>query len=149
VVKGQNLLTSSGSSYLWWLNGVNKGSQVLPTVAKTASVDGESYQVIAWDMTKSQLDANITGDRPNVTIGQTIFGLTWNGKSSAGSAVRGAVISDIDFVENADDVLSAIESTSYNCHRPGSQAIYDLQGREVRQPRQGVYIVGNHKLIDR
>jgi hypothetical protein len=149
VVKGQNLLTSSGSSYLWWLNGVNKGSQVLPTVAKTASVDGESYQVIAWDMTKSQLDANITGDRPNVTIGQTIFGLTWNGKSSAGSAVRGAVISDIDFVENADDVLSAIESTSYNRHRSGSQAIYDLQGREVRQPRQGVYIVGNHKLIAR
>ena len=184
VVKGQNLLTSSGSSYLWWLNGVNKGSQVLPTVAKTASVDGESYQVIAWDMTKSQLDANITGDRPNVTIGQTsvdgesyqviawdmtksqldanitgdrpnvtigqtIFGLTWNGKSSAESAVRGAVISDIDFVENADDVLSAIESTSYNRHRSGSQAIYDLQGREVRQPRQGVYIVGYHKLIAR
>ena len=149
VVKGQNLLTSSGSSYLWWLNGVNKGSQVLPTVAKTASVDGESYQVIAWDMTKSQLDANITGDRPNVTIGQTIFGLTWNGKSSAGSTVRGAVISDIDFGENADDVLSAIESTSCNRHRSGSQAIYDLQGREIRQPRQGVYIVGNHKLIAR
>ena len=63
--------------------------------------------------------------------------------------MRGAVISDIDFVENADDVLSAIESTSYNRHRSGSQAIYDLQGREVRQPRQGVYIVGNHKLIAR
>ena len=157
VVKGQNLLTSSGSSYLWWLNGVNKGSQVSPTVAKTASVDGESYQVIAWDMTKSQLDGNITGDRPNVTIGQTIFGLTWNGKSSTDGGVRGAVINDIAFVENADDVLSAIEAISKDRKQDGSLAIYDLQGRQVDQAGKsqgnklpkGVYIVGNQKIVSR
>ena len=34
VVRGNNLKTTSGASYLWWLNGANKGSQVAPTTVE-------------------------------------------------------------------------------------------------------------------
>ena len=161
VVKGQNLLTTSGSSYLWWLNGVNKGSQVVPTVAKTVSEGGEDYQLIAWDMTRSQLDGNLSGERPNITLGQTIFGLTWNGKSKS-SSKRGAIISCIDFVENVDDVLaishpSLPDFCSNGAGKQGKQqGVYDLKGRRVSESSvshvpsvlpKGVYIVGSRKVV--
>ena len=161
VVKGQNLLTTSGSSYLWWLNGVNKGSQVVPTVTKTVSEGGEDYQLIAWDMTRSQLDGNLSGERPNITLGQTIFGLTWNGKSKS-SSKRGAIISCIDFVENVDDVLAIShpclpDYCSNGIGKQGKQqGVYDLKGRRVSESSlsfvpsvlpKGVYIVGSRKVV--
>ena len=98
VVRGTGLSTNSGASYLWWLNGKNKGSQVPPTTTKTVTIDGQSQVVIAWDMTKSNLYENFTGDRPSVCQGQTIFGMT----SSTGQTD----IYDINFVESIDDYLT-------------------------------------------
>ncbi len=97
VARGTNLNTGTGASYLWWLNGSNHGTQVAPTKIATVSVDGMEQKVIAWDMTKSGIYENFTGDRPNVCMGQTIFGLTsTNGQSD---------IYDINFVSNVDEYM--------------------------------------------
>lgn len=95
VIKGQNLSLSSGASYLWWLNGCNRGTQVAPNVARNDTIDGQVYQVIAWDMTKSGIADNIsTEGTTDITTGQTIFGLT--------STNGHAVITDISFAATAD-----------------------------------------------
>ena len=97
VARGTNLSNATGASYLWWLNGSNHGTQVAPTKVATVSIDGNEQRVIAWDMTKSGIYENFSGDHPNVCMGQTIFGLTsTNGQSD---------IYDINFVSNVDAYL--------------------------------------------
>lgn len=34
VVKGTNLAMGTGKSYLWWMNGANRGSQVAATTVQ-------------------------------------------------------------------------------------------------------------------
>lgn len=46
MIVGRNLSLNSGASYLWWLNGMNRGSQVPPTIAKPAKVGDQDCQVI-------------------------------------------------------------------------------------------------------
>lgn len=89
TIRGTNLKTTSGMSYLWWLNGVNKGSQIAP--AKAQRLDNGDI-VIAFDITTSGLHANSIGTLYSFAQGQTIFGLT----SSTGTSV----IKDITFVED-------------------------------------------------
>ena len=62
VVKGTNLSQTSTGSYLWWLNGMNRASQVVPTKV-TKAADGET--VVAWDITKSNIDDNCKGGEWN------------------------------------------------------------------------------------
>ena len=73
TVKGSGLALTSGKSYLWWLNGVNKGSSVAPSFNRRAA-DGE--QIIAWKISDTNLDANCQGDFYSICQGATIFGLT-------------------------------------------------------------------------
>ena len=138
VVKGTNLKTTAGASYLWWLNGINKGSQVAPDIIRTITEDGKTYQIIAWDITKSSLDANFTGERPNICTGQTIFGLT--SAATDGSAD----IHLIDFVEDVQrDVIDGITT-------PRIQACndyYDLNGIRVEHLTQGIYITQGKKIL--
>ncbi len=99
VVVGQNLSVSSGNSYLWWLNGVNRASQVAPTKTKTLTIrksgtTAQVYRIIAWDMTTSGLSDNNTGDEFSIVQGSTIFGLT----SSSGTSI----IHNITFVDDFD-----------------------------------------------
>ncbi|MBO4314755.1 MAG: glycosyl hydrolase, partial [Prevotella sp.] len=139
VVKGTNLKTTSGASYLWWLNGVNKGSQVAPNVVRTIEENGQKYQVIAWDITKSNLDANFTGDRVNVCVGQTIFGLT----SSASNGASDIYL--IDFVEDVQrDVIDGITTLRT---QQSNENIYNLNGMRVEHLVQGVYITQGKKLL--
>ena len=96
---GQNLSVSSGNSYLWWLNGVNRASQVAPTKTKTLTIrksgtTAQVYRIIAWDMTTSGLSDNNTGDEFSIVQGSTIFGLT----SSSGTSI----IHNITFVDDFD-----------------------------------------------
>ena len=133
VVRGTNLKTTSGASYLWWLNGTNKGSQVAPTTVKEITVDGQKQQVIAWDMTKSNLYDNFSGDRPSVCMGQTIFGLTsTTGKSD---------ILDIQFVEDVEQYVQFATSLSATL-RPSAtdKTYYTLGGVKVDRPSRGVYV---------
>lgn len=47
VVSGSGLKTGGGDAYLWWINGVNRGTQVAPD--HVATVDG-NRQVFVWDL---------------------------------------------------------------------------------------------------
>lgn len=138
VVKGTNLKTTAGASYLWWLNGINKGSQVAPDIVKTVNEKGQPFQIIAWDITKSDLNANFTGERPSICMGQTIFGLT-------SSATDGSAdIYLIDFVEDVQrDVIDNINTI----HAQTDPDYYNLNGMRVEHPIQGVYIANGKKLL--
>ena len=142
VVRGTNLGTSSGSSYLWWLNGTNHASSVAPNRTKTIRVDGKSQKVIAWDMTKSGLYENFSGDRPNVCMGQTIFGLTsTTGKSN---------IYDICFTDDVDTYIDVVTNIGNPLLTPtlSDEIIYDLNGRPVQgEPLKGVYIQNGKKKV--
>ncbi len=127
VVKGKHLSLKSGASYLWWLNGINKGSQVAPTLTRTTD---DGCQVVAWDMSKSGLSANITGDRPNVCMGQTIFGLT---SSSTDGYTE---IHYIGYAEDVDDEITGIAAL-----RPASpEKYYTLQGLTAPTNYHGVVV---------
>ena len=97
VVRGKGLSLSSGMSYLWWLNGSNHGTQVAPAHSQTITVDGNSQQLIAWNISSSGIYENFTGDHPSVCLGQTIFGLT--SSNTDGSCE----IYDINFAKSIDD----------------------------------------------
>ena len=146
VVLGKGLSTTTGASYLWWLNGVNRGSQVAPTTKSTIGTGSNELTLVAWDMTKSDLYGNFTGDRPSVCMGQTIFGLT--AKTSDGSCE----IHDINFVDNVSEYLSTTTGlTTYDPQAsvasPASGA-FTLQGIATQQPRRpGVYIVNGKKVV--
>lgn len=97
VIRGTNLATTSGKSYLWWLNGVNKGSQVAPVVSRKL-VNGDF--VIIFNTETSGLNANSTGELYSFAQGQTIFGLT----STTGTSV----IKEITFVSNQTEYINSV-----------------------------------------
>jgi hypothetical protein len=138
VVKGTNLKTDNGASYLWWFNGVNKGSQVSPNIVKTTTENGQTYQVIAWDITRSGLNDNFNGERINVCSGATIFGLTSSSTSGASD------ICLIDFVEDVQkDVIDEV-------NRPvmkRQNKYYNPLGMEVQRPVKGIYITNGRKVM--
>ena len=142
VVRGTNLRTGSGDSYLWWLNGTNKGSQVAPTIVRTVTIDGRRQQLIAWDMTRSGLYQNFSGDRPDICQGQTIFGLT--------STTGQSDILDINFVEDVDQYLETTSIHDERSARPKDACkarTFTLQGHKVPHPtKPGLYIT-NGKVI--
>lgn len=138
VVVGQNLSLADGASYLWWLNGCNRGSQVKPTVAREVTVGGDPCQVIAWDMTASGIADNLsTLGVTDITSGQTIFGLT--------STTGQSVIRNITFAENVDNVLTAIGAVRAD----GRQAtdIYTVDGKRVAKPVHGINIAHGRKFM--
>ena len=140
VVRGTNLSTASGASYLWWLNGTNRGSQVPPVTTQTVSIDGVQQQVIAFNMATSGLYDNFTGERPNVCMGQTIFGLT----STTGTST----IYDINFIADTNEYISQTTGintipSAKNRHQTNS---YDLGGRQTNATK-GVIIKNGKKVI--
>jgi len=141
VVTGTNLKTTAGSSYLWWLNGVNRGSQVQPDLAESYEAGGQTFQVFAWDMPKSQLgsSADFTEARPNMSRGMTIFGLT----STAGQAD----IYDISFtddttnyVESAKNLFAATRMANLQSAPEQADTYYRLDGTKARLPASGLYV---------
>ncbi len=138
VVVGQNLSLADGASYLWWLNGCNRGSQVKPDVAREVAVDGVRCQVIAWDMTQSGIADNLSAmGTTDITRGQTIFGLT--------STTGQSVIRNITFAENVDYVLAAIDAVRISGDRDG--AICTVDGKKVSHPVRGINIVHGRKFL--
>ena len=144
VVRGKGLKTVSGASYLWWLNGMNQGSQVPPTVQKTVSVNNVQQVLIAWNMPSSGLYGNFTGERPSVCMGQTIFGLT------SSNADGSCEIHDINFVASVDDYLSTLTNVR-NLHSVSPMGkTYTLGGVPVEQSlanKRNVYIQNGKKVI--
>ena len=125
----------SGKSYLWWLNGKNKGSQVAPQTVRNVG----NEVLVAWDITQSNINEFCQGDLWNFSTGQTIFGLT----STTGTSV----ISYIGFVSSLDEI-TAISKVCTDADIK-SQCVYTLDGKLVGKSvpeKQGLYIV-NHKKI--
>lgn len=130
---------ADGASYLWWLNGCNRGSQVKPDVVREVAVDGVRCQVIAWDMTQSGIADNLsTMGATDITRGQTIFGLT--------STTGQSVIRNITFAENVDYVLAAIDAVRISGDRDG--AICTVDGKRVSRPVRGINIVHGRKFLE-
>lgn len=139
VVKGTNLKTTNDASYLWWLNGINKWSQVSPNIVRSVNENGQTYQVIAWDMTKSGLYDNFSNERTNICMGATIFGLT-------SSATNGA--SDICLVDFVEDVQKdVIDDISIPTAYYKSRNYYNPMGIKVKQPTRGIYISQGKKVL--
>ena len=144
VVRGTGLSTGAAASYLWWLNGKNKASQVAATTRKTITVDGQSQTLIAWDMTKSNLYDNFTGDRPSVCVGQTIFGLT--SSNSDGSCE----IHDINFVADVTEYINTTTTVASVVSPSTSKTAYDIAGRRIQgTPQRGMYIQSGQKILVR
>lgn len=144
VVRGKGLKTTSGASYLWWLNGSNHGTQVAPATTKTVSVDGEQQILIAWNMATSGIYENFTGDRPNVCLGQTIFGMT--SSNSDGSCE----IYDINFATNVSDYESVTTAVDHiGMKVVDSAAYYTLDGKQMKEParHKAIYIQSGKKVI--
>jgi len=138
VVRGTDLKTTTGMSYLWWLNGSNHGTQVAPVSTQTIAVDGINQTAIAWNMSTSGLYENFTGNRPNVCMGQTIFGLT--------STTGQSDIHDISFVSNVSEYLQAVSGIT-EVTVPTSDAYYDLNGVKTKNPSKGVFLSKGKKAI--
>lgn len=139
VVKGTNLSTASGASYLWWLNGANYGTQVVPDIVKTVSEDGKDYQIIAWDMTKSGLYTNFSGEKPSVCVGQTIFGLT------STDAAGKSDIHLITFVKDVEALVSGISVVE--TEKSPTASSYSISGIKVENPSDGIYIINGKKVV--
>ena len=145
VVRGKGLkINTATASYLWWLNGVNKGSEVQAVIRKNITVGEEQQQLIAWNMSSSGLYDNFTGDRPSVTMGKTIFGLT------AANSDGSCEIYDINFAQNVDDYISTTTSVDA-FHRPRQQRTggpaYTLSGIYAEKSQKGIVIQDGKKVI--
>jgi hypothetical protein len=144
IVRGTGLKTGNGDSYLWWLNGANKGSQISPNVQQTASFDGSNQLIFAWDMTKSGLYTNFAGNRPSVCMGQTIFGLT------SANADGSCEIYDINFASSVETYLNTTKvvnhmqtSTQNDAHQ-----LYNIGGiRAEKTAIKGIFIEGDRKVV--
>ena len=147
LVVGDNLSREDGASYLWWLNGVNHGTQVKPDYVKEGE-DGET--IIAWDITKSGLGTNCTGSRWEADMGTTCFGLT--------STTGRSTIKYIGFVESVDDVPPVVGVERVLNETSGKTVdVYDIFGRLVRKNvatahcieglQRGIYIIDQKKVL--
>jgi len=135
IVRGSGLSTASGKSYLWWLNGINHGSQVSPNTVKTLNIGGQPQQLIAWDMSKSGLYDNFSLNRNSVCVGQTIFGLT--SANSDGSVE----IYDINFIADINQYINTTTPVSSLNHKNAEKAQrYTLDGRKATGHSKGLYI---------
>ncbi|MBP5507458.1 MAG: glycoside hydrolase family 127 protein [Prevotella sp.] len=140
VVRGTNLSTTSGASYLWWLNGSNHGTQVPPKFTQTVNIDGKSQYIIAWDLPTSGIYENFSGDRPDVCMGQTIFGLT--------STTGQSDIYDINYVNNIDeykDNVTGIRRPTTNGNAASQTRAYRPDG--IRSDGKGIIITKGKKHI--
>ena len=151
VVRGSYLSTNDGDSYLWWLNGINKLTSISPEVKKRIIINNKIQTILAWNLAKSGINDNLKGDNPNITIGQTIFGMTSTVSSGQ------CKIYDINFVKDINEYIDTVTSISdieINGNKANDSTIYDLSGRAVSKANlksleQGIYIKDGKKFIVR
>ena len=143
VVCGKGLKTTQGASYLWWLNGTNRGSQVVPAFQDKVIINGEERDLVAWNMSTSGLYDNFTGDRPNVCMGMTIFGLTSSNEDGS------CEIFDINFAKSVDDYISSTTTGIMRVSQPQHARTYTLGGMQVENAQSAVrkVLIENGKKV--
>ena len=139
VVVATNVRTTSGSAYLWWLNGVNRGSQVVPTKTQKLS-KGTAF---IWDMTQSGLDDNNTGDPFSICQGATIFGLS--------SSIGTSKILYIGFFSSLDDLDQTVGieqlTTPQHTQTSSNSTYVNLNGIPAKTPLPNHIYIRNGKKI--
>ena len=146
IVKGSNLSAATGKSYLWWLNGINRGTSVAPTTVKKAA-DGD--WVIAWDITQSGIADNCVGSEYSICMGQTIFGLT----STTGTSC----IKYVGFSSSVNEFLETVHVSVLPSKTEEKVDVYTMSGIKLRSGvsgsnatenlTHGFYIVGDEKVL--
>ncbi|MBQ0019537.1 MAG: glycoside hydrolase family 127 protein [Bacteroidales bacterium] len=141
VIRGTNLSTTSGSAFVWWLNGKNVGSSVAPT--KTSKLKDGRTQLV-WDITKSGIDDNCKSDPWTLTTSynaaSTTFGLT------ATTATKEVVISYIGFLSDAqlngtdDEPAGDMTPVSGPFADSHTAIYYNMSGMASVTPQKGINI---------
>jgi DUF1680 family protein len=158
LVKGSPLSTAEGASFLWWLNGCNKGTSVAPTYSYTDTETGDTY--ILWDITQSGINDYMQGDSIGLSANgnwlSTVFGLT------STAADYSATIKDINYYsgQQAVDIYPCLEKTlgltsavTLPKSLPASHNIYTLEGvcvgnsTSLSDLPKGIYIVDGKKIV--
>jgi len=110
LIKGKNLRTGSGYSYIWWFNGFNNGSSNAPTY----SVTGKEYVYLLWQI------PGVTNLCTNMDYTSSMITITNNGTSfinaiglTTSAANYASTISDINFysAEEAAQLYPEVAST--------------------------------------
>lgn len=161
LIKGTPLKTTSGSSYLWWLNGANHGTQVVPTYTYS-NTSGDSYLI--WDITTGGLNDYMKTDSILISANGksviTVFGLTSSATDYA------ATIKDIGFYSAQQavntynelsslfkltpDAITTIQMDSKNKYK--NNMIYTIDGAIVGSADKksslppGIYILNGDKF---
>ena len=146
VVIASNVKTSSGSAYLWWLNGVNHASSVVPTKTQKLS-QGTAF---IWDMTTTNLDSNNTGNPFSICQGSTIFGLT----STTGTSTIHYIgfLSSINNIEETVSIQAINDRINTNPTQAQGKLAnpntwIDLTGKTTHSPLPGHIYIRNGKKI--
>lgn len=68
LIKGKNLKTTVGSSYIWWFNGFNNGGSTAPDITFT---DNNSDVFLLWNVTsKAALSTNMDYSQQLIKLGR-------------------------------------------------------------------------------
>lgn len=155
LVAGRGISTKETDSYLWWLNGCNKGTQVK---AKYRVADGDTTYTI-WDITTSGINDYMKGDTIAISANgksiATCFGLTSTRTDWT------ADIFDINFytpqqvvdtyptLADALGIPSGISEVNRETALPS--VVYNIDGTKTSRQKAlrtpGVYIANGKKFV--
>ncbi len=113
VVKGTDLRTSDGDARLWWINGVNYGSQVSPDYTINTST---GQQAFVWDLRNGNelFSWFKTGDEQHILDSKGtgfILSLGLTTSSSAGTVNDIGYYSDISLSQTYPELMSPLGIT--------------------------------------
>jgi len=124
LIKGKNLRTTAGSSYIWWFNGFNNGGSTAPTY----TVTGTASNYLLWQVPGT---ANLA---TNMDYTQPFIKVTNNGTS---------FINAIGLTSSAADYKSTIEDINFYSAEdaaaiyPEVAATLGITGMTALKPRVG------------
>lgn len=136
LIKGKNLKTTAGSSYIWWFNGFNNGGSTAPTY----TITGATSNYLLWQVPGTASLAT------NMNYTQPFMKVTNNGTSFINAI--GLTTSAVDYRSTIEDInfYSAEEAAAFY---PEVAATLGITGTTVvRQPLNGVrvYTLGGGQL---
>ena len=141
VIEATNVKTTTGSAYLWWFNGDNHASSLVPA---QVIADGGSATFV-WDVAESEFGKFYDTDSFRFAQGWTVFGLT----STTGTSVIKYIGFARDMGEITEITAASQRVTGYGLQVTGT---YDLSGRRVSGTPgasgiAGVSIAGGKKFF--
>lgn len=153
TIKGYQVSTATGASYLWWMNGANHSSQVAPTYCYT---DSDNGIITIWDLRSSGLT-----DYMNFNGTDEIL-VSNNGKSfvnclglTSTSANMTSTISDIGYYSPSEIIAKypSLGNTPLAINRINADEsnedlpTYNAAGQRIKPTGHGLYIQKGHKYI--